>query len=154
MIQLRFSSDLDAAPADVWRHASSMAGVNHELLPLMRMTHPRDATDLSSQLLKLGQTAFVSTLLLFGLLPADRHHLMLERLYPGVGFDERSWSWLQRVWIHRRRIEQHGEVTRITDELEFEPRLFFMAPLLRPVIRALFAHRHRRLRKKFLRRAA
>ena len=126
-----------------------MLGVNHELMPLLRMTHPAEATDLTSPLLKLGETAFISTLLLFGVLPIDRHHLMLEKIYAGAGFDERSWSWTQKLWIHRRRVSASGSGTRLIDELEFEPRIFFAAPLLRVVIRAVFNQRHSRLRAKF-----
>lgn len=34
-----------AAPlARVWAHASSMSGVNRELMPLVRMTHPPNAS--------------------------------------------------------------------------------------------------------------
>ncbi|MBZ0272693.1 hypothetical protein K8I61_11700 [bacterium] len=39
-IVLQFSSDLDAPPADVWAHAGTMEGVNFELGPWVRMTHP------------------------------------------------------------------------------------------------------------------
>ena len=148
MIKLNFESSLRAPQTEVWRHASSMQGVNHELMPMLRMTHPPEATDLTSPLLKIGETAFISTLLLFGVLPIDRHHLMLEGVYEH-GFDERSWSWTQKIWIHQRRVIADGSGTRVTDELEFEPRLFFAAPVLRSIIRGVFEHRHKRLREKF-----
>ena len=149
MVRLSFVSDLAASPAQVWQRVSTMNGVNHELMPLLRMTHPPEAADLSSPLLQLGQTAFASWLLLFGILPIDRHYLMLERLYPGEGFDERSWSWMQAEWIHRRRVLAIEGGTRVTDELEFMPRLGIAAYLLRPVIRHVFNHRHRRLAETF-----
>lgn len=148
-VRLSFASDLAAAPDRVWQRLSTMRGVNHELMPLLRMTHPAQATDLASPLLKPGETAFASWLLLFGVLPIDRHFLMIERLYTGAGFDERSWSWLQREWVHRRRVLAIAGGTRVIDELEFTPRIGLFAPLLRPVIRAVFRHRHRRLAETF-----
>jgi hypothetical protein len=151
MVRLSFSSDLATPQPVVWARASSMDGVNAELMPLLRMTHPPEATDLTSPMLKLGETAFASWLLLFGFLPIDRHYLMLERLYANEGFDERSWSWMQRVWIHRRRVIAIPGGTRVTDELEFEPRLKFSEIFLRPVIRFIFQHRHKRLAESFRR---
>lgn len=148
-IQLRFSSDLAAAPARVWQRVSSMQGVNFELMPLVRMTYPAEAMDLASPQLKIGETAFASWLLLFGFLAIDRHYLMIERLLPGEGFDERSGSWMQRVWIHRRRVTAIAAGTRVTDELEITPRLAIAAPFLRLVVGMIFRHRHRRLAEYF-----
>ena len=64
---------------------------------------------------------FACWLLLFGVLPIDRHTLMLERAYPGVGFDE----------------------------LEFEPRLAVMRAPLRWFVGRLFRHRHAVLLRRF-----
>src|SRR5262249_48624740 len=36
----RIASQLRAPAEQVWAHATSMAGINHELAPLLRMTHP------------------------------------------------------------------------------------------------------------------
>jgi len=41
-IELELSSQLAASADAVWEAASSMEGVNQELLPLVRMTHPAD----------------------------------------------------------------------------------------------------------------
>lgn len=149
MVRLQFSSDLATAQPEVWKRVSSMAGVNAELMPLVRMTYPAEATDLTSPLLKLGETAFASWLMLFGFLPIDRHYLMLEKLHGNAGFDERSWSWMQRVWVHRRRVIEIPGGTRVTDELEFEPRMKIAEWFLRPVIRTIFRHRHKRLAEFF-----
>lgn len=150
MRSLRFESRLAASAPDVWATVSTMRGVNAELLPLMRMTHPAHADRLESADVKPGEVLFRSWLLAFGVLPIDRHALSLERLYPGEGFDERSSSWMQRVWIHRRRVTALDcGGCRVTDELSFEPRLFFAAPLLRRIVGTLFDHRHRRLRRRY-----
>lgn len=148
MIELQFSSVV-TAPADaVWRRASTMAGVNAELGPWVRMTHPQDRSDLLAQAVPLGEVLFQSWVLLLGLLPMDRHALCLEQLYER-GFDERSSSWTQRVWVHRRRVESAGSGARITDHLQFQPRIALMAPFLRLIISVIFRHRHRQLTRQF-----
>lgn len=149
MIRLRFESRLAAAPETVWAVASTMAGVNAELGPWLRMSHPADRAALDAQAVPLGAVLFRSWLCVFGLIPFDRHALVLEQLYPGAGFDERSSSWLQKVWIHRRRIEAVPGGCRLSDELEIAPRLRMQAPLVRWLVAALFRHRHRRLRARY-----
>ena len=153
-VSLEFGSDL-AAPQDaVWRHASSMAGVNYELGPWLRMSHPPryaaiDDTLAAEALARPGVTVFRSWITLARLLPLDRHAFGFERLLPGEGFDERSHSWLQRRWLHQRRVLPAGRGSRVVDRLQFEPRLGLMTPLLRLVVAGLFRHRHRRLRRLF-----
>jgi ligand-binding SRPBCC domain-containing protein len=149
MIELNFSTVVAAPREEVWRRVSSMAGVNAELGPWVRMTHPADRHSLEGQQVPLGEVLFRSWLLAFGILPFDLHSLRLERLSPGEGFDERSTSWMQRVWVHRRRLESIAGGTRISDRLEIEPRLRLFAPVVRAVVGFLFRHRHRRLLAQF-----
>lgn len=149
MRTLRFESRLATPASEVWAVASTMDGVNHELMPMMRMTHPPDAGSLDDGRAKPGVVLFRSWLLLFGVLPIDRHSLVLDRLIAGEGFDEHSYSWLQRVWIHQRRVQPDGEGSRVTDELAFEPRIRLAGVLVAPIVKALFEHRHRRLRARF-----
>ncbi len=140
-----------AAPlAQVWAHASSMTGVNRELMPLVRMTHPPDARLDAIEHVPLDQVLFRSTLLAFGLLPFDRHSLRLRGLEPPYGFDEDSWSWLHRHWRHRRRltaIDDRG--TEVHDRVEFEPRLPGTTWLVRALVRRVFEHRHAVLERMF-----
>lgn len=137
------------APAEaVWEHASSMAGVNLELMPLVRMTVPRDVRGKSLADVELGDVAFHSVLLAFGVLPFDRHALRLVRVDPGRGFSERSTSLLQRRWDHDRTLVADGEGTLVTDQVTFAPRVGPARPLA-PVIRAIFRHRHQRLAHRF-----
>lgn len=149
MPTLHFESTLAASAPEVWAEVSTMRGVNAELLPFVRMTYPAGSGGLESAPIRPGEILFRSWLLLFGLLPIDRHALSIERLYPGEGFDERSSSWSQREWIHRRRVRPVGQGCCVTDELAFEPRLGLAAPASRFVVGALFRHRHRRLRARF-----
>ena len=149
MIHLRFESRLAETPERIWAVASTMAGVNAELGPWVRMSYPAERAALDGQDVPMQEVLFQSWLCAFGVLPFDRHALRLERLYPGVGFDERSTSWMQKLWVHRRRIEAVEGGACVSDELEIEPRLLFAAPLVRMIVGALFRHRHRRLRARF-----
>ncbi len=148
MIHLRFESRLAAPAQDVLSEALTMRGVNAELMPLVRMSYPREAENFDLQQAPLKQTLFQSWLLLGGVIPVDRHALTFEALYDN-GFDERSTSWVQRVWIHRRRIIEQGKGCIVTDELEFQPRLPLPGGLAAALARRVFEHRHARLRDRY-----
>ncbi|MAT26908.1 MAG: hypothetical protein CMN29_18480 [Sandaracinus sp.] len=139
-------SDL-AAPVDaVWAEVSTMRGVNRELAPWVRMSTPGGRA-VSLEALPRGELAFHSWLLLGGVLPFDRHALVLARVDPGRGFDERSRSWLQRRWDHRRTLSPIEGGCRVEDEVVFEPRL--LPGMTRRIVGRLFAGRHRALRRRF-----
>jgi hypothetical protein len=149
VIALRFESRLAVEPAELWRHTTSMAGVNFELMPLVRMTHPRDRTALPDAGELPDGVLFHSWLLLFGLLPFDRHALCLRSVGPGMRFDEDSTSWMQRRWGHHRRIEAVAGGARVIDELQIVPRLAFAEPLVRVLVAQICRHRHQRLQQRF-----
>lgn len=143
-------SSLLAAPrAAVWDRIASMAGVNAELMPVVRMTFPRGHERLDTGAPVAGRTFFLSVLLLFGVLPIDVHSLALASLSPGRGFLESSSSLLHRRWIHERVLDAEGEGTRIRDRVYFECRLPALDVVLAPIVRAIFHHRHARLRRHF-----
>jgi len=148
---LRFSesSIVAASPDIVWARVSTMAGVNAELAPLARMTYPEAMGVLAPAAVPLGRRAFRSWILLFGVLPIEYDDLTLVRIDPGHGFREESPLLSQRLWIHERTIEPAAGGCRITDRLEFEPRLAFLGPVFLAVFRFFFRHRHRRLRREF-----
>jgi len=149
-IDLSFRSRVRATRPDVWAVVSTMAGVNAELMPFVRMTHPRDRTSLEGETIVPGEVVFHSWLLLGGVLPFDRHALALERVLEGEGFDEESTSWMQRRWRHERRLIDEGDGTcTVTDHLVVEPRLRLLTPLAARIVRFLFGHRHRRLVRRF-----
>lgn len=123
-----------------------MAGVNHELAPFVRMTHPARLQSLADVEVVPGVVLHRCWLLAGGIVPFDRHALALERLLPGEGFDEESTSWLQRRWRHERRLtDAPGGGTIVADRLVIEPRLRLAAPVTRRLVGFLFRHRHRRL---------
>jgi len=143
------TSLLAAPPAAVWERIASMTGVNAELMPIVRMTFPRDYERLDTSAIDAGKPLFRSVLLLFGVLPIDVHWVALAKLDPGVGFLECSSSLLQRRWIHERHLEPQGDGTRIRDRVYFECRVPVLGAVLAPIVRAIFRHRHERLRRHF-----
>ena len=147
---IRKSSTLPVSPEDLWPVVFSMQGVNRELGPWVRMTAP-PGWELRAD--RSGEVLFFSWILLFGLLPVDRHFLRFESVKPGRYFREDSYSWTHHSWRHTRTLEAVAEGTRLTDEVRFRPRLFFLGYLLRPVYGWVFAHRHRRLAARFARRS-
>ena len=152
MIRLSFRSEL-ATPADVvWAQASTMAGVNQELHPWVHMTVPASFGNRSLQEAtpdQLQGVLFRSVLLALRCIPFDLHALHLSRVLPGEGFNEQSTSWMQKSWMHRRRVTAIDGGCIVSDELAIEPRLFFMAPVVHGVVSFLFRHRHRRLIQAF-----
>jgi ligand-binding SRPBCC domain-containing protein len=146
----RIASRLDAPPEGVWARVSTLAGVNSELRPLVRMTAPPDLDALDGSGAVMGERLFRSWLLLFGLIPFDYDDLTLVRLDPGRGFMERSSMLSQRVWEHERTLEPSGASgCLLADRLHFEPRPPLRPALVAPVVRKLFSHRHSRLRAHF-----
>ncbi len=133
-----------------------MAGVNLELAPYVRMTHPADVSDIASlgdDRSLLGRVAFRSWLLAFGVVPFDRHSLRLDHVVDhglaGGSFREDSTSLLQARWRHDRDVVADGTGTRVTDRIEVTPRAALARPVVERIVGFLFSHRHRRLRGRF-----
>jgi hypothetical protein len=147
--EISVSSELNAGAEAVWERAIDPAGINDELRPLMRMTVPRGVEDFGLDDPEPGHIGR-SWILLFGLVPFDYDDITVVRAEPGRGFLERSSMLSMRLWEHERTLEPHDEGRcRITDRVAWEPRLPVQGALLRPLIRAVFNHRHRRLRRSF-----
>lgn len=136
-----------AAPAEeVWRHATSMAGVNAELAPI-RMTYPADRSELQGPV-PIGEPLFTSTLKL-GPVPFDRHELRLVGLEPGRWFQEDSRSLLHRRWRHRREVRATALGCELTDVVEVDPRIPGSAAVTRRLVDRIFARRHRVVSGRF-----
>ena len=149
-LHLKFESQLNAPHGEVRDHAFSMEGINAELAPWIKMTGSF-GTDLSPvEIEPPGRLLFTSWLLLLGFIPLDRHRLFLYSLDPAGSFDERSTSWLQRHWLHHREIVSLTDSSSIVrDELHITPRIALLTPLVRSLVRAVFARRHRYLHARF-----
>jgi len=146
--EFRIASSLRAGRAAVWERATSAEGINDELGPLLRMTVPRGVESLDLNTLKPGRLGR-SWILLFGLVPFDYDDIGLVRIEPERGFLERSTMLSQRLWEHERTLQSGGEGTVIEDRLAWELRLPLPGRLLRPLIAAVFRHRHRQLQRHF-----
>ncbi len=117
-------------------------------MPLLRMTVPNGKERLPFTQVPLQQPLFGSWLLLFGVLPFDRHLLQLDHVWEG-GFSENSKSLVHRVWRHDRTIVSTDTGCTLTDSLQFEPRIPLIGYMLLPIVRYVFRHRHRHLRQWF-----
>lgn len=139
------------APADrVWARVTSQDGINHELLPWMKMTMPRGARGLTIDTFPLNTVIGKSWILLFGVIPVDYDELSIVELDPGRYFHEKSTMATMRHWEHERTIAPLDEGrTRITDRITLEPRFAAAAPLAARILHAFFGHRHRRLTRFF-----
>ena len=148
--EFTISSRLAAPAEEVWARVTTAEGVNAELMPLVRMTVPRGRDNISIADIEDGTTIGRSWLLLFGVIPFDYDDIHVERIEPGRAFHERSTMLSQRRWEHDRTVEPDGEGGCIvTDGVRFEPRLPIPPAWLRPLLRAFFRRRHRRLRRRF-----
>jgi hypothetical protein len=144
------ASRLDVPADRAWRHATSFEGINYELMPLMRMTAPREIRSLDESTVKLGERLCRSWVLLAGVIPFEYDDVTIVELEPGRRFLERSPMLTQRVWQHERVVEPLGpEACTLTDRLSFEPKLDALGPVAHGIVRRQFAHRHRRLRARF-----
>jgi ligand-binding SRPBCC domain-containing protein len=144
---IEVSSRLDVGPEEVWTWVVTAQGVNDELRPWMRMTIPGGEFDLNS--VETGKPIGRSWVLLFGLIPIDFDEITLDEIDPGRGFVERSRMLSQRSWEHIRTVRPEDGGCLITDAIAWEPRLPLPAEVFQPLFRAIFGHRHRRLRRRF-----
>jgi len=153
------SSIVAAPPEKVWERVVTPQGINDELRPWMRMTVPRGFERLDPKAIELGRPIGRSWVLLLGLLPVEYDDITIVELEPGRRFLERSAMLSQRLWQHERTVEatdggSRGDAraassSRVTDRIRFEPRLGLPGAAQRPLFRAIFRHRHRRLRGWF-----
>jgi hypothetical protein len=145
--EIAVSSELGASAEAVWARAIDPAGINDELRPLMRMTVPKGAEDFGLDDLEPGHIGR-SWIFFLGFLPLDYDDLNIVRVEPSRSFLERSSMLSMRLWEHERTIEPLGEERcRVKDRLAWEPRLPLPGAWLRPLIRFVFNHRHKRLRR-------
>lgn len=138
-----------AAPADrVWARVVTPEGIDDEMRPWMTMTLPRAVAGLTVDAGPLGVPLGRAWLRLGGVVPFDDDRLVVVEVEPGRRFLGRSTMLRARSWEHERTVEPHGEyASLVRDRVVVEPRLLLrpLGPVLRRVVAAFFAHRHRRL---------
>lgn len=141
-------SELAVAPQTLW-NACTLANVNWELSPLVRMTAPVEWRRSSIADWPVDRPLFVSWILLGGIVPIDRHSFRLVPSTAEFGFCERSSSWFNRTWQHERTIVPVPGGCKLSDRVAVEGRVPWLTAALVPVYRMVFRHRHRKLRKKY-----
>ena len=107
MGEVEQSSDLAVAADELWEEVGTLAGVNRELGPWLRMTAPRDLRGATLADLTPGRPAGRAWLLLGGLIPVDYDDLCIESL-GARSFRERSRMLTMDPWRHERTIEEVG----------------------------------------------
>jgi ligand-binding SRPBCC domain-containing protein len=146
---IEISTRLDASQEEVWRRVVTPEGINDELMPLMRMTVPRGVETIDLDSIEVGKPIGRSWILMLGLIPIDFDEINIVELEPGTRFVERSRMLSQRSWEHIRSVRPGGAGAVVTDSIAWEPRLPIPGAALRPMFRAIFRHRHRRLQRYF-----
>jgi ligand-binding SRPBCC domain-containing protein len=141
---------LAATAESVWRRATTPAGINDEFKPWMRMTVPRRLRAISLDDVELGVPVCRSWVLLLGVVPFEYDDLVLVERGPGFRFLERSSTLIARPWQHERTVVPRGSSCELTDRVSAQLRAGMeRAPgasrAFEGVVRAIFAHRHRRL---------
>lgn len=142
------SSTLAIPPSRFWNNAT-LADVNSELAPWVRMTAPQPWRTRPLREWPAGQTLFSSWILLFGILPIDRHTFFFQAIDPERGFDERSSSLTNLTWQHSRHVLAHKDGCIVTDRLNFECRIPLLGAMLLPIYKFIFQGRHRVLRRRY-----
>lgn len=139
------------APRDeVWARVVTADGVSDEFRPLLRMRFPARLEGASIADVPLGRPIGRAWILLGGVIPVEYDDLVLVDLEAPRFFQERSELGSCRVWEHRRELESLADgSTRVTDTLRAVPRALVPGSVVRVVVGALFAHRHRRLAREF-----
>jgi hypothetical protein len=149
MIKVKFevSSNLKISPDQI-SELLTMIGVNTELSPFISMTAPSQWVNRPIFEWPAGQVLFSSWILLFGIIPIDRHTFFFQSIDGNSGFSEESSSFTNKLWHHRRRIDWGGANYRVTDTIEFESRLPVLTNIFATVYRFIFRHRHKVLRSR------
>jgi ligand-binding SRPBCC domain-containing protein len=142
------SSDVSVAVEDVLA-TITLSGVNAELWPLVQMTAPSQWANTPLAQWPEKQELFKSWILLFGVLPIDRHAFCLQSVMPGRGFVETSSSTVNAQWNHTRTVTPIAGGCRVTDTVAYQSRVSLLGYLLRPTYQLVFWWRHRRIRAKF-----
>ena len=141
-------TSLSRPSEEVWRHVSTLDGVNAELSPWFRMTVPAPLRGRTLAAAPVREPLGRSWLLLFGFLPVEYDDITLIAVEP-LAFVESSAMLTQRVWRHERRIEVTAGGCTVTDNVSWQPRFPGADYLLTWLVPALFRHRHRSLLRLF-----
>lgn len=127
----------------------TMNGVNFELGPWLRMSAPAEWGTKPIYEWPTQAPIFTSRIFFLGFIPIDLHRFRFISVGTS-GFEESSSALLNRVWAHQRSIQPYAEGSKVIDQVSYEPKSKLLGRILKPIYRATFAHRHKRLKSKYL----
>lgn len=149
MPRIEMETSLPVSPAVLASELLTMEGVNDELSPILKMTAPQPWASKPISEWPVNSEIFSSRILLFGVMPIDLHRFKFESVH-GMGFKESSKSLFNRHWSHERTIRESGSGATVKDVLHYTSQLGFLGYLFMPLYQAIFSHRHKRLKRKYV----
>ena len=148
------SSTLAGPAEDVWAEVTTPSGINRELRPWLRMTVPRRLRTLSLQDVELGERLCRSWVLLLGLVPFEYDDLVLVERGPRLAvpralLDPCDADVAARAGRRTVGFRLHTDGPGVLALRPGLGRLPGLAATYERVVRAIFAHRHRRLQARY-----
>ncbi len=149
-LTFRKTSTVSAPPSEIWPVVTSPAGINHELMPVMRMTVPAQLRGKAIDEMPLKEKIGRSWFFLLGFIPIDFDDITIAEREDGRRFLERSTMMSMSAWEHERTLVPCDGGSEVTDRVTFQlrPPLAWVPgahAVLGMLLRWLFGHRHRRL---------
>ena len=141
-------SHINISATDFVTRQLNMVSVNYELGPFLKMSCPKEWEQRPLTEWQTGTPLFRSVICAFWVLPIDLHTFYMEKV-SAHGFEERSSSWMNSVWVHKRTVEPDGASCKIHDVVEFTPRVRMIGALAARIYQTVFKHRHKRLQVRF-----
>jgi hypothetical protein len=150
MPKFEIETPLAVSPEQLSTDLLSMAGVNDELSPLLKMTAPQQWIEKPIFQWPVNIPLFSSTILLFGFIPIDVHRFKFTSVNT-MGFKESSSTLFNSLWQHERSIlsDGDGDGATIKDVVYYRSKLAVLGGLFKPVYRWIFIHRHKRIKFKY-----
>lgn len=127
----------------------NMSAVNDELRPLLTMSVPEYWHSIPISDWPVNKPLFHSTIYLCGVFPVDRHYFTFSHT-SSLGFIESSYSLMNTKWHHERTIKHKGNGAMVKDIVIYQSKLCILGRLSMPLYKAIFKHRHRRLKLRYL----
>lgn len=150
-VRLTFTTEVPASPEEVWSWSTSIKGIQAEMWPVLKITFPKGLNHIDKDT-ALGKPLCRCHFLLLGIFPMDMSKLTFVELGPGHRFVEQSPLFSMRMWRHERVVTPTRNGARVTDKLEFSPRL--ASPLVAWFVKQFFGHRHSVIARRFASTAA
>ena len=142
------SSHINLSATEFIEKHLTMGGVNYELGPFLKMTCPKEWEQRPLTEWQTGTPLFRSVIFALWVFPIDVHSFYMESV-SAHGFEERSSSWMNSLWEHKRTVAPDGASCKIHDVVEFTPRIRIIGGLAALIYQTVFRHRHKRLKARF-----